>query len=200
MKIFAIGRPKKASLNLSINAIVIVVLAMTLLGLGLGFIRNIFTGLEEQREEISEQVRAQILEDLRVGNKKLSFPSTEVNIDKGKAKTLALGVKNIRSIQKLDFKINVKLLQAQVGGTTYLMEAGAWSPDPAAGIDLSVDFFYDATNKILSVTESDVYSVRTTATGTAGTYMAKIELLEKPEGGNEYTEVYAEKTFFINII
>jgi hypothetical protein len=45
MKIFAVGRPnKKASLNLSINAIVVLVMAITVLGLGLTFIRGIFGG------------------------------------------------------------------------------------------------------------------------------------------------------------
>ena len=36
---------KKASLEMSIQAIVIVVLAMTLLGLGLGFIRGMFKNI-----------------------------------------------------------------------------------------------------------------------------------------------------------
>lgn len=187
---------KKASLSLSINAIVIVVLAMTLLGLGLGFIRNIFTGLEEQRGEITEQVKSQILEDLRVGNKKLSFPATEVNIEKGQAKTLALGVKNTKSIESLDFKIKVELLQAQVGGVTYTKGANGWEPQVPGGINLDVNFFYDETPKTLGVTESNVYSVRTTATGTAGTYMAKISIME----GASYDQVFADKTFFINII
>jgi len=45
MKIFEVGRPnKKASLNLSINAIVVLILAITMLGLGLGFIRTMFKG------------------------------------------------------------------------------------------------------------------------------------------------------------
>lgn len=202
MKIFNIGLPnKKASLNLSINAIVIVVLAMTLLGLGLGFIRNIFTGLEEQREEITEQVRSQILEDLRTGNKKLAFPATEVNIEKGNSKTLAMGVKNVKSIEELDFMVNVELLKAQVGGTTYShdVDSGSWSPDLAEGITLDVNYFYNEGPFSLNVGESEVYSVRATGTGTAGVYMARIELLEKSAGG-EYDSVYAEKTFFINII
>lgn len=198
---------KKASLNLSINAIVIVVLAMTLLGLGLGFIRNIFTGLEEQREEVTEQVRSQILEDLRTGNKKLSFPSTEVNIDRKKSKTLALGVKNTKAIEKLDFGITVNILQAQVGPDTFKLTDAGWvcgtlsgcTTDPSE-YTLKVNFFYNQGPFKLGVTESNVYTVRTTAIGTAGTYMAKISLLEQSTKGGEYDKIYAEKTFFINII
>ena len=176
---------KKASLNLSINAIVIVVLAMTLLGLGLGFIRNIFKGLEEQREEITEQVRSQILEDLRTGNKKLSFPSTEINVEKGQAKVIAMGVKNVQAINDLEFTIAVKILEAQVAGETI---AG----DEASSLE-DINFFYDTTSKTLKVTEADVYSIRMTAAGDKGVYMVKIEI-------NEDESIYAEKTFFVNVI
>ena len=45
MKIFEVSKcRKKASLNLSINAIVVLILAITMLGLGLGFIRSMFKG------------------------------------------------------------------------------------------------------------------------------------------------------------
>ena len=192
MKIFDIGKPnKKASLNLSINAIVIVVLAMTLLGLGLGFIRNIFKGLEEQREEITEQVRAQILEDLRTGNKKLSFPSTEINIEKGQAKVIAMGVKNTKAIEDLNFRIEVSILEAQIAGETISGETEEIT---------DINFFYDKTDKTLKVTEADVYSIRLTATGSKGVYMAKIEIKELSELNGAEIGVYAEKTFFINII
>jgi hypothetical protein len=182
---------KKASLNLSINAIVIVVLAMTLLGLGLGFIRNMFKNISETTGEVSEQVRSQILEDLRTGNKKLSFPSTEINVEKGEAKVIALGVKNTKAIEDLNFKIDVNILQAQVPGET--SEEGE--------ID-DIDFFYDITPKNLKVTEADVYSIRLTAKGRKGVYMTKIEIMEVDEGGAviEGIPPYAEKTFFVTMI
>ena len=44
MKIFEVNKCRKASLNLSINAIVVLILAITMLGLGLGFIRTMFKG------------------------------------------------------------------------------------------------------------------------------------------------------------
>ena len=65
---------KKASLELSIQTIIIVVLAMTLLGLGLGFIRNMFGGIGGISEDVTEQVRQKILDDLIQGDIKISFP------------------------------------------------------------------------------------------------------------------------------
>jgi hypothetical protein len=195
MKIFAIGKPnKKADLSLSINAIVIVVLAMTLLGLGLGFIRGMFKNITETTGEISEQVRQQILEDLRTGNKKLSFPSSEISVDKGSAKIIAFGIKNTKAIEDLNFKINIKILEAQIAGESI---TGATAENIT-----DIDFFYDKTAKALKVTEADVYSIRLTATGRKGVYMSKIEVMETDDNGTIKTGMppYAEKTFFINII
>jgi len=64
---------KRASLEISIQAIVIIVLAMTLLGLGLGFIRKQFSGLQNIQEDVTEQVRQKILDDLITNDKKISF-------------------------------------------------------------------------------------------------------------------------------
>ena len=189
---------KKASLNLSINAIVIIVLAMTLMGLGLGFIRNIFSGFEEQREEITEQVRAQILEDLRTGNKPLAFPATDINIKKGKAKTMAFGVRNVEALDTLNFTINVEIIQASIGLCKYKKTAGALAlteGEDCSRVDPVIGFFYNEGPFRLTVSRDDVYSVRATADGSKGVYMARIQIMDE----NDNT-VYAEKTFFINNI
>ena len=196
MKIFNIGLPnKKASLNLSINAIVIVVLAMTLLGLGLGFIRNMFKDISSTTSDVTEQIRSQILEDLRTGNKKLSFPSTEISVEKGEAKIIAFGVKNTRASGDMTFTILPNILQAQKAGATIVETEDI----------TDVSFFYDPTPKTLGVTDADVYTVRLTASGSKGVYMTKIIVCETSEEATDTTvcdsaNIYAEKTFFINVI
>ena len=69
---------RKASLELSIRAIVIVILAMTLLGLGLGFIRTMFKDISGITTDVSEQIRQQILDDLITNDKRVSFPKTQI--------------------------------------------------------------------------------------------------------------------------
>ena len=66
---------KKASLNLSINAIVVLILAITMLGLGLTFMRNIFGGAAKEFTKVSGEVEKQMIEQaanmnfsLRIGN------------------------------------------------------------------------------------------------------------------------------------
>jgi len=86
---------RKGSLNLSIQAIVIIVIAFVVLGLGLGFVRGLFENIVGDTDAIQEQIREQVLDDLRRGDKKLSFPSTEVNIAKKNSNVIAVGIKNI---------------------------------------------------------------------------------------------------------
>src|SRR3989344_4523024 len=86
---------KKGSLELSVNAIVIVVLAFAMLGLGLIFVRNLFSGITETTTQVQEQVKQQILDDLRTGNKPLSFPAQRLNVEIGDKKDLAFGVLNV---------------------------------------------------------------------------------------------------------
>src|SRR3989338_10616564 len=87
-------RNKRASLEISIQAIVIVILAMTLLGLGLGFIRGMFKDIGGVTTDVTEQIRQQILDDLITNDKKVSFPKTQILIDKGGSEVLAVGIRN----------------------------------------------------------------------------------------------------------
>lgn len=96
MKIFDIGKPnKKASLNLSINAIVIIVLAMTLLGLGLTFIRGIFRKAGGITETTFEKISEQLDTDLQTSEAPLLFSETRLAMERGGPSSLeGFGVRN----------------------------------------------------------------------------------------------------------
>ena len=85
---------KKASLNLSINAIVILILAITMLGLGLGFIKNTFGKTAEQFEEIGSDFKNQIIDDIKESNERLVFNKYDIEVKKGKTKELYFGINN----------------------------------------------------------------------------------------------------------
>lgn len=97
---------KKGSLDISIQAIIIVVLGMTLLGLGLGFVRTQFEKIGSIGTEVQDQVREQIIGQLRTSGEQISFPR-EVNLNRGKRKVLTLGVQNVGS-QELFYKLNLQ--------------------------------------------------------------------------------------------
>src|SRR3989338_3255334 len=130
-------RNKRASLENSIQAIVIVILAMTLLGLGLGFIRGMFKDIGGVTTDVTEQIRQQILNDLITSDQKLSFPKSEIEIDKGGSEVLAVGVRN-----KKDAPMLYTMVFALPTGTT--------------STTVTEWFQYDHTEKSLAVADSEV--------------------------------------------
>ena len=179
---------KKASLNLSIEAIVIVVIAFIVLGLGLGFVRGQFKSITETSSSVQEQIRQQILEDLRTGNKKLSFPATTLNIEKGSSQDIAIGVKNTKNSGDLLFKIEVQTIKKQ----------GAENVD----VSSQVGYFYLAGPFTLKVTDAEAYNIKIIGSGDKGTYLVSLKIFEVDQSGNSISpnSPYAEKSFFVNII
>ncbi len=157
---------KKGALELSINAIVIVILAMTLLGLGLGFVRNMFRDIGDTTEQVQEQMKEQILDDLRRGDKKLSFPSASLQVEKGEEEVIVIGVKNTGS-QTLNFRIRL----FEIVGTDSV-ELGSTSK-PVDGNKYG--YFWDTTPQTLSAGEPNVFPITlSTENDATGTRLFKI--------------------------
>ena len=74
---------KKASLQLSINAIVVLILAITMLGLGLGFMRNLFSSGEKQFERASDAVEKEVLEQIKESGKNIEFNRPVIKVKAG---------------------------------------------------------------------------------------------------------------------
>ena len=121
-------RNRKASLELSIRAIVIVILAMTLLGLGLGFIRTMFKDIGGISTDVTEQVRQQILDDLITNDKKLSFPKTQIVIDKGGSEILTVGIRN-KGDDELCFLIDFQPIEDKIGNIFDITNWFQYAPD-----------------------------------------------------------------------
>ena len=176
---------KKGSLEISIQAIVIVVLAMTLLGLGLGFIRKQFRGIGNIEEQVSEQVRQRILDDLISGDKKVSFPATDVTIDKGGSTVLTIGLKN-----KKDSPLHYTMKFTPISG-----------PDGGVFSITNPNWFQYGENKeyILAAADSDVRNIRLSVPTSvaSGSYFLTFDIMDGDVSGADKT--YAEKDFFIVI-
>src|SRR3989338_8840846 len=114
-------KSKKADLSISINAIVIIVLAMTFLGLGLGFVKGMFKDIGSTTGQVQEQIKQQILDDLRRGDKSLSFPTTQLKLELNDESVQAFGVKNTQSSGTLCFKVEFQ------------------AKDPATGVSVGSD-------------------------------------------------------------
>ncbi len=174
---------KRASLEISIQTIVIVVLAMTILGLGLVFIRNQFGGLGNIQDEIQESVKQKIIDDLLQNEKPVSFPRTQINIDKGKSEILAIGIKN-----KKDTPLYYKMRFTAISGP---------ENQPLAS-DFLNDWFqlqeYSQQSYKLDAAALEVRSVRLSVPTRAasGSYYLNFEVVD-----DDLNEIYAQKDFFI---
>lgn len=208
---------KKGSLELSINTIVIVVLALTLLGLGLAFIRGQIQNISGTTGAVQEQIKQQILDDLRTGNKPLSFPTNEISLQSKDQTNLAIGVKNTGD-STLRFKIIIKDLNMPAEGEEDISKESATachgsdydsSDSDNKGLLKSVSnqqgcFFWNENPQILPVGGAEVYPIKHFAKQTQDTYMYQITIMKdnQDDEGNwedSFDEEYASKTFFVRV-
>lgn len=171
---------KKAALELSINAIVIIVIAMAVLGLGLGFVRSQIKKMTETTTEVQDTVKQQVLDDLRVGNKKISFPTERFQVAFGEQKDFAFGIRNLDPAP-LTFTIKI----SKYDGTTFVPREAT-----SGGLE-NGEFFWDSTEQTLGAGESRVYGGLFRAEGTPGNYLYKLEIMKTGD------VPYDTKSFFI---
>lgn len=182
---------RKGSLSLSIEAIVIVVIAFVVLGLGLGFVKGQFKSITETSTSVQEQVRQQVLEDLRTGDKKLSFPATTLNINAKEAQDIAIGVKNTKDLGDLKFGIGLETVSKQGEEDYNSEEAG------------DLEYFFLSGPYTLEQTEAEAYNIKIISTGSKGTYLVRLKIFLSDDTGNQVDPTaapYAEKSFFVNVI
>ena len=96
MKIFNIKR-KKASLEISMNAIVILVLAIAILGLGLTFIRGIFKGITAK---VEEAVSAGEIVNPPTRDRPVTITPPSVELRQGENSETKIAFMNIQPSQK----------------------------------------------------------------------------------------------------
>lgn len=172
---------KKGSLNMSIEVIIVIVIAFVVLGLGLSFVRSQFKTMSETTSSVQEQIKQQILDDLRTGDKKLSFPASEVTISKKESSVTAIGIKNVKA-GKLNYKLKI---EQTFGG------------DQIFGDSLTNNFLYATEIDELQPTETRVIPVRITSETIPGTGQFKLTILDIAADGTETP--YDSKTFFITV-
>ena len=85
---------KRASLNLSINAIVVLVLAITILGLGLGFIKSQFSTATQSFEVANQELETAIIKELETSGDKVTLKQVEFDATSGEPQQFYYGIKN----------------------------------------------------------------------------------------------------------
>jgi hypothetical protein len=188
---------RKGSMQLSINAIVIVVLAMTFLGLILGFITSQTNEIDNMSGEVLSSISDKILDDLRESDDKMSLPSSEIEITKGKNKLIAFGVKNLLD-DTLTYAIEVEDLNDNIDTEDGPVECELeLSPSTKISKDTPycAAFFWDKSNAFLDSDESEVKSVKIFVPNRRGSFMYKIKIMQVFD--DDTLETYATKTIFV---
>ena len=103
-KPFKSFRSKKGALELSINAIVVLILAITMLSLGLAFMKGLFKKTTGQLEKVGEDIKNQMIEQLRASSAKLTLNQEDITIRRGEKQDIYFAVKNILPAEQ-DFSI-----------------------------------------------------------------------------------------------
>jgi len=211
---------KLASLNVSVEAIVVLVLAITILGLGLAFIKNMFGKTTGQLAEVSDQIKEQVVSDIKSSNERLAFYKTEIEIKKGEKKTMYFGVRNDLG-QGYTFSIDgAGNINSATGGSP-----GEWAPGDSViacydAIDESASGAARAgatgeasstNNHIIFKTfpsrriEQDAVEVLTlevsaSSSAVKTTYSCAI-IIKNPDGAGLPTDIpYARKDFYVTVI
>lgn len=90
-------RSKKGALELSINAIVVLILAITMLSLGLAFMKGLFKKTTGQLEQVGEDIKNQMIEQLRTSSAKLTLNQEDITLKKGETREIYFGIKNVQT-------------------------------------------------------------------------------------------------------
>lgn len=163
---------KKASLQLSINAIVILILAITMLGLGLGFMKGLFSKTTGQLEQVGDDIKNQMIEQLRTSSAKLTLNQEDITLKRGASKDVYFAVKNVLP--------NAKAFPIVIGCPTALGEGSG---------EVTIENF--GTTREMANGEMDVQKFVLTAPSTAHrtTHSCQVTL----DGD------YAKKSFFVTV-
>lgn len=180
---------KKGSLNLSIQAIVIVVIAFVVLGLGLGFVRSQFADIQKTSTAVQEQISQQILEELRTGNKPLSFPASELKLDTGAESVQAIGIKNTDD-EEHTFEIRFQVKES--GGSFQDFENDVDLDFASKTGEATASIIWDDEPQTLREGKTNVVPVTIKAPSKQGTFLYKVILYNI-----DAEEDFATKTFFI---
>ncbi len=183
---------KRASLNLSINAIVILILAITMLGLGLGFMKNLFSKTTGQLADVGEDIKNQMISELRRSNSKLTLDQEDITMKAGSSKDIYFGVKNVLSPNNpagIPFQIIITCQDA-LDGSPALMHA-------TGSADGEVRTFEQT--RELGNGEIDVQKMQLSipSTFTATTWPCKLTLNGDADG--TFGTMYTAKSFFVTV-
>jgi len=186
---------KKGALELSINSIVIIVLAFTLLGLGLMFVRKTINDMTKTSTDVNAALRDQIMEDLRTSDKRLAFPTPQIEMKSNAAELISIGVKNVLD-STLRYKVKIYDVNYDNTNNNPLNCGDAtheYKPSTKALDKKCAAFYWSIEEQQLSSGQSRVVGIKIFAPNDFNTYQYKIAIVDSSN------QEYDSKTFFVSV-
>ena len=197
MRLKTVIKSKKAGLQVSINAIVILIFAITILSLGIVFIKNMFSKVSGQFEDVTQQTRDALIEKLRSSSERLALNVEDITLKPGEEKNIYFALKN-----ELDDKHTFSIF-----GSGNIDNTGEWSGDD------SVVKCYDSTSESADLTKIEFLTAKKRTLEPGDIKVLKLIIKVKPDTtvasyscamiikdpSQEQDKVYARKDFYITI-
>ena len=159
-----------------------VVIAVTIVIAGMSFMKGAFSNIGGAVEEVSGQVKRQIIDELISGDKKISFTKNEIIVGKGYSSILTIGIRNKKDTQ-LNYKMRFTLIS---GPNVDTYEGGT-------------QWFQFAQDDVFSLppTDSDVRNVRLNIPSNValGSYVFLLDIIDADL--SPPNNMYAQKEFFV---
>lgn len=161
---------KKASLQLSINAIVVLILAITILGLGLGFIKKQFGSATKQFDVVNDEMESSIISELESSGQLLTLKRTKFEVESGSPEQFYFGVRNTASSETC-FYFQFKCISALAGTTENPGECPTGWDDATTH---QWTWFQTFRSKLMDGQSSAAVLAELQATGASDTYTGKL--------------------------
>ncbi len=195
MRLKTVIKSKKAGLQVSINAIVILIFAITILSLGIVFIKNMFSKVSGQFEDVTQQTRDALIEKLRSSSERLALNVEDITLKPGEEKNIYFALKN-----ELDDKHTFSIF-----GSGNIDNTGEWD-----GAD-SVVKCYDSTSESADLAKIEFLTAKKRTLEPGDIKVLKLIIKVKPDTtvasyscamiikDPSQDKVYARKDFYITI-
>jgi hypothetical protein len=203
---------RRASLSLSINAIVVLILAITILGLSLLFIRTQWKTVGTQFEDTQQEIEKQLVDKIRNSNELLAFNKESISTVRGVESRFYIGISNTEAVDRC-FKILFKCVQPRTPGTNCYngvdnVQVGGNFPSlPTPGYTVTAsaaNWFKVFSDVIIKQQDVGVYPVYLQiGTAAQDSYLMEVDIFKSATGsdcaGNFDLAPYQSKQFYIEV-
>ncbi|MBU0456607.1 MAG: hypothetical protein ABH824_04405 [Nanoarchaeota archaeon] len=168
--------------------LIIVIVAIVLFTMLKFLLSFFFPGCPEDNVDCDYVIPPGVLEQLRKEGKKITIPSSRVEVDSGNQETFPVEIKNTKTDGDLTYQIAFNVLK--MNGDIIIVDEEE--------LQKQIGFIYDDNESILSVNESTTHEVEIEGKGIKGNYLVRLQVIDTA-ASDPLDQIYDQRTFFVMI-